>query len=64
MQKSCEGPSRKKHPEAVSMRIEWAYTSNELRDLGCNFLFVDESGFDVSLSRGRGMQEWVSHQVS
>ena len=54
MQKSCEGPSRKKHPEAVSMRIEWAYTSNELRDLGCNFLFVDESGFNVSLGRGRG----------
>ena len=54
MQKSCGSPSRKKHPEAVSMRIEWAYTSNELRDLGCNFLFIDGSGFNVSLSRGRG----------
>lgn len=36
------------------MRIEWAYTFNELRDQRCNFLFIDESGFNVSLGRGRG----------
>lgn len=36
------------------MRIEWACTFDELRDLGHYFLFVEESGLNVSLSRGRG----------
>ena len=48
-----------KYPEgntdgAVSMRIEWACTFNESRDVGCQFLFIDESGLNVSLGRGRG----------
>ena len=47
-------PPERNSDESVSMRIEWAFTFNELRDLGCQFLFVDESGFNISLSRGRG----------
>ena len=47
-------PPMRNADSAASMRIEWACTFNELRDLGCNFLFIDESGFNVSLSRGRG----------
>ena len=50
-------PPERNSKESVSMRIEWAYTFNELRDLGCHFLFVDESGFNISLSRGK-------HQLS
>ena len=47
-------PPERNSSSSISMRIEWAYTFNELRDLGCQFVFVDESGFNVSLSRGRG----------
>ena len=47
-------PPERNSEESVSMRSEWAYTFNELRDLGCRFLFVDESGFNISSSRGRG----------
>ena len=54
MQESSIGTPERNTQEAVSMRIEWACTFNELRDTGCEFLFVDESGFNVKLSRGRG----------
>ena len=47
-------PPERNSSQSVSMRIEWAYTFNELRDIGCQFLFIDESGFNISLSRGRG----------
>ena len=47
-------PPERNSPSYNSMRIEWAHTFKELKCLGCKFLFVDESGFNVSLSRGRG----------
>ena len=49
-----KGSPMRSSDSSVSMRIEWACTFHELRDLGCNFFFVDESGFNVSLGRGRG----------
>ena len=47
-------PPERNSPSYNSMRIEWAHTFKELKCLGCKFLFVDESGFNISLSRGRG----------
>lgn len=50
----CRVPRERNTETAIAERREWAVTFNQLRDCGCKFLFVDESGFNINMSRGRG----------
>lgn len=50
----CRVPKGRNEEIAISQRREWAVTFNKLRDAHCEFVFIDESGFNIFLSRGRG----------
>ena len=50
----CRVPRARNSEREVEERKVWGRTFNLLRIEGARFVFLDESGFDVNMSRGRG----------
>ena len=50
----CRVPKERNSMQAIAMRKEWAVTFSVLKNKGLEFIFVDESGFNINISRGRG----------